>query len=435
MIETITSNLTTMMDFIQKNPIILAFGSGGVIFWVMGHIKNIFATIVDWTTACISFTIFNKYEIDKNMGTDSLQLVINKLVSDSTPIWERHINVQSEDNNLTQDTYGESWRWLFNRPVYVKREFNKDGNKVTMSLFLRVFFTSKARVRGILDEVAKEEQKRNNCLHTDQILVRTENQGYHSPSWKHARKIDSIFNNNDESKELLEDIKRFINNRPLYQSLNYPYNYSCLLYGKPGCGKSSTINAIANELGRQVYYINLAETNINNLLDTINHNNNVERSVFVFEDIDAINSDVDKNRDKNDDQDRPALAKRAKYMDEMDFDCGPGDAFKLNGVSLSSLLNITDGLLASDGSIFIFTTNHIEKLDTALLRAGRMNKLVELTYLNGRTANRMINTYLNFTIDNIHDEIKPAELQEEILKLRLDKITKEEFIDKFKKHE
>jgi chaperone BCS1 len=44
-----------------------------------------------------------------------------------------------------------------------------------------------------------------------------------------------------------------------------------------------------------------------------------------------------------------------------------------NGVTLSGLLNVLDGLHAPSGVLFVMTTNHIEALDPALLRPGRID--------------------------------------------------------------
>jgi len=51
-------------------------------------------------------------------------------------------------------------------------------------------------------------------------------------------------------------------------------------------------------------------------------------------------------------------------------------------VTLSGLLNFTDGLWSCCGSerIIIFTTNHIEKLDGALLRSGRMDMHIHMSW-------------------------------------------------------
>lgn len=91
-----------------------------------------------------------------------------------------------------------------------------------------------------------------------------------------------------------------------------------------------------------------------------------ESKIFVFEDIDALSVKISSNREDGND-------------DKFEFDSLIKDT---PTISLSDLLNIMDGLLSSDGAICIFTTNHIDKLDSALLRAGRMNKIVEFKYLN-----------------------------------------------------
>lgn len=45
-------------------------------------------------------------------------------------------------------------------------------------------------------------------------------------------------------------------------------------------------------------------------------------------------------------------------------------------LSLSGLLNILDGVASQEGRLLIMTTNHIEKLDKALIRPGRVDMIV-----------------------------------------------------------
>lgn len=51
-------------------------------------------------------------------------------------------------------------------------------------------------------------------------------------------------------------------------------------------------------------------------------------------------------------------------------------------ITLSGLLNFIDGLWSSCGDerIIIFTTNHKDRLDSALLRPGRMDVHIEMSY-------------------------------------------------------
>ncbi|KAK2052518.1 hypothetical protein LY76DRAFT_630014 [Colletotrichum caudatum] len=46
-------------------------------------------------------------------------------------------------------------------------------------------------------------------------------------------------------------------------------------------------------------------------------------------------------------------------------------------VSLSGLLNVLDGVASQEGQVLIMTTNHIEHLDEALIRSGRVDKKIE----------------------------------------------------------
>ena len=157
-------------------------------------------------------------------------------------------------------------------------------------------------------------------------------------------------------------------------------------------------------------------------------NSSTNDKIFVFEDIDALNSNAFKERAPEDDsnEDIPEAPNQTCIINNS------SDGIKVFSLSLSDLLNITDGLLSSDGSICIFTTNHIEKLDSALLRAGRMNKVIEFTYLNGETASRMIQKYLGFKMNNLKDNIKPAELQEDLLSILLKK-KDSRILDKYRK--
>lgn len=49
----------------------------------------------------------------------------------------------------------------------------------------------------------------------------------------------------------------------------------------------------------------------------------------------------------------------------------------MNTLSLSGLLNALDGVAASEGRILFATTNHLERLDPALSRPGRMDVWIE----------------------------------------------------------
>ena len=154
--------------------------------------------------------------------------------------------------------------------------------------------------------------------------------------------------------------------------------------------------------------------------------NNGHQDILVFEDIDALTTAVGENRteEKNEKKEKNLAGELRSW------------GSSLLGISLSDLLNITDGLLASDGTICLFTTNHIERLDPAFLRSGRMNKLIRFSKLNRRTAARMLKDTLGWDVspESLKDGINPADLHAYIPNVTLgldngDKIRRDFFVN------
>lgn len=448
MMDSLATKLPEIVKWVESNPLIVTLTSGGAVVWLFANLKGIVSAAINAVVACISFTITNTYEDNRGQTGSTLklrQVHFNNLLTSSKPLWERTVNVDLSnafnkdavakdsstaiviDDPYTSatvvnvkssivNTYGFSIRVLLGKIAVVNRSYKLDGQRITMNSTIRVFF---ARKKAFMAKLEKEI--------SDRILAAIEGEanrdsisvwnGETSGGTKFKRSLDSIFTKNDVHKELLDSIESFIANKETYKKLNYPYNYCALLYGVPGSGKTSTILAIASKLNRNVYYVNMASTNVIQLLRALN--DEPDKNIYVFEDIDAVSF-------KNADSRESPEVKQDGCRDANDINMS-----KLFGMSLSDLLNITDGLLASDGTICIFTTNHIEKLDPAFLRAGRMNKSIEFTYMAPDVSKRMVEAYLDVSLDNMIDNIKPAELQECILDVMLKKKTIEDLKEKF----
>ncbi|CAI9105846.1 OLC1v1004863C1 [Oldenlandia corymbosa var. corymbosa] len=99
-------------------------------------------------------------------------------------------------------------------------------------------------------------------------------------------------------------------------------------------------------------------------------------------------------------------------------------------LTLSGLLNFIDGLWSSVGDerIIIFTTNHKDKLDPALLRPGRMDMQIHMSYCTVHGLRQLVSNYLGIGKDynpGIFDkiesligcrEVTPAEVAEELMR-------------------
>ena len=65
-----------------------------------------------------------------------------------------------------------------------------------------------------------------------------------------------------------------------------------------------------------------------------------------------------------------------------------GDALNLAGI-----LNTLDGVVDTPGRLLVMTSNHPEKLDPALIRPGRIDKMFRLSYMVGEQACHMMAHY------------------------------------------
>ena len=61
-------------------------------------------------------------------------------------------------------------------------------------------------------------------------------------------------------------------------------------------------------------------------------------------------------------------------------------ASKSDRLDLAGLLNVLDGVVDCPNRILIMTTNHPEKLDAALIRPGRIDKILKLDYIEAALA-------------------------------------------------
>jgi len=154
--------------------------------------------------------------------------------------------------------------------------------------------------------------------------------------------------------------------------------------------------------------VNLSEFNDRSLMSAVN---NVPRnSVLLFEDIDGMRSS----------QSRVA-ADSAISRNESSAGTRENTPAQ-SGITLSGLLNVLDGFYAPTGVLFVMTTNHVEKLDPALLRPGRIDYRL---YLSKASDHQKVELYRRFFPDASENEARefveasPAETMAEFQGLLL----------------
>lgn len=195
------------------------------------------------------------------------------------------------------------------------------------------------------------------------------------------RSMETVFMNTKTKENLINSIDAFVNRKDWYEKNFVPYHYGILLYGPPGTGKSTLIRALITE------YMEKYKNNVNspvylkNVSDLPGVRNeayemSMKPRMIVIEDIDATYLQKRENKIFDDKKEGPAVeVSEISYDDESDF--RHRSIGKLT-VSLSEVLNTIDGVSNLENVIYIFTTNHVDHLDPALIRPGRIDKMIHI---------------------------------------------------------
>lgn len=187
----------------------------------------------------------------------------------------------------------------------------------------------------------------------------------------HKRDIATLFYNKGIKEEILTHIDSFIDNKSIYDERDLLYKTGILLYGEPGTGKTSLATALATYYGYDLVCVDMGSfdrLDLNTLTSCINCD--TSKFIILLEDIDCLYN-LDRNSDGIDKDDKKVINKMLQFLDSNN---SPRDV------------------------IFIATTNHVEKLDPAILRDGRFDLKVEITQADRDTAIQMCKSF------NISDE-------------------------------
>lgn len=234
------------------------------------------------------------------------------------------------------------------RVVYVSR---KSGETLTVgqerrpvkqeTLSLSVFGTDsnilKTLISGAIDHAnqhSKDEIR---------IFVRSSKGWTESWAWalsKKQRSFDSVVMDKSLAQDVIDDARAFLGAKQWYEQMGIPHRRGYLLHGPPGCGKTSFCQALAGALQHDICILSLTNRSVDDRCLAELMREAPLQSIIVLEDVDAV------------------FTQREGKVRGSD-------------ISFSGLLNAIDGVTSQEGRLLIMTTNHIEKLDPALIRPGR----------------------------------------------------------------
>jgi len=213
-----------------------------------------------------------------------------------------------------------------------------------------------------------------------------------------SRSLDTIYLKKSIKEELVNSITNFNKEESWYKEKNIPYKFNILLHGKPGTGKTSIIRALASKFDKRIDFIKSEPSK-----DNLNYLEIEQNNITVFEDIDTC--DVVQKRDDN-----------------------------VKNNNLSAFLNLLDGFNSAKSSLIILTTNHLEKLDPAIYRAGRIDLIIEIPEACNDVLYQFVESFFPNELSklegfNIKENITVSQFQEYVIK----KFTLEQILEEVRK--
>lgn len=321
----------------------------------------------------------------------------------------------------------------------------------TIKISLYSYETSIAEIQKYIVEITDKyntmiEQSRNNqrFIYT---LYKTKFDDYKYDCWNEhlfesSRTFDNMFFENKD--EILNQIDFWENNRDWYYEMGIPYTLGIGLKGPPGTGKTSFLKALANKTRRHLVKLSLKLIKTSRQLedffyeDRYNSNNkkysvDFSKKIIYIDDIDCI-GDIVKKRDENDNsfnrtvkpspelnmeglvqtllENAVSISNDDAKMDNISSGNNGGNVSKSSNImssalkmpeedplTLDDILNVLDGVRETPDRIFVISSNYWHLLDDALIRCGRIDRVIHLGYVSHNMLRQMYRRFYKMDID------------------------------------
>lgn len=388
------------------------FAAGAVIAGLMGTItyslrqlpQSAFNLLIKHTTTSLelnstndSYHYFAKYLQDEGFANKS------RFIKVGNGRWGR-------DENIKQIGYGTQVFWInWHTPVLIT-SYKEDSTSSEVKEFLT------------LKKIGRDHKFFNNMLTHIDTKSQDENStkfyrftdGYQSLiTAQPKRRMETVALTNDTLRQLYNAIDSFVSKEQWYIKHQIPYQLGILLYGPPGTGKTSLIKAIAAYMKQDICYVD-SDVALTGAAQIVND------AIIVAEEADTLCMESRSTGTQSElpDNNVPIAAGQTvapprKPTSEIDMLM---DSFDKK--ILGKILNALDGIISNHGRVIILTTNHVDVLDPALLRPGRIDLQLEIGYVCEETFNQFLSRFFPdhaYVKCTVKSGVSPAVIQNDII--------------------
>ena len=201
------------------------------------------------------------------------------------------------------------------------------------------------------------------------------------------------------------------------------FNLGFILHGEPGTGKTSFVKCLCNYLQRDAQVINMRDIKTKTEFENLFTIDSIRDNVFVFEEFDCVQGVFDRKEfshkeeiDKLETNYRKLLATTNKSDHisnklEKEMENIKEKISKLeNALTIDTVLTVLDGMAEHRNRVIVATTNHIDKIDPALVREGRFDLKIKLEKFNNEETRELLSKYFaDEKLDYLQDKEFPKQ--------------------------
>ncbi|KAI8958354.1 BCS1 N terminal-domain-containing protein [Daldinia sp. FL1419] len=379
-------------------PLLLVLGALTIVWnyvssYLWDQVESHLMSVVDIRTDDEIYNILMAWVAKQSFSRTARRFVVNtNLNSRSWFLWYDYDDDEDEDDidEITNakkkkglaytPSFGSHFFWYRGRLLMFSRTSNREQNsfmhvsqreEMSISCFGRNPWILKELLLDARQQYLQKDERKT------QIYRGTLKPGSTEPTWQRcmsraSRPFSTVILNEKIKQNLIDDVTDYLcpATQRWYANRGIPYRRGYLLYGPPGTGKSSLSLALAGFFKMRIYIVSLSSITANEESLASLFAELPRRCVVLLEDIDTAG--LTHTREEN------VVQPKDDSGDMVPGQITTGIANSSNGrLSLSGLLNILDGVASQEGRVLIMTTNHLEKLDKALIRPGRVDMIVK----------------------------------------------------------